>query len=73
MKPKYKSKMQQKQWERARGNRVESKESDKPMTTSAERMRKLWERRKSETSGVASELGVASTNPLWQLYRFNIL
>jgi hypothetical protein len=38
MKPKYKSKMRQKQRERARANRAESKESNKPKTTSAERM-----------------------------------
>jgi hypothetical protein len=62
MKPKYKSKMHQKQRERAQANRAESKESNKPKTTSAERMRKLWERRKAETSGVASEPGVASTS-----------
>jgi hypothetical protein len=73
MKPKYKNKMRQKQRERARGNRAESKESNKPKTTSAERMRKLRERRKAETSGVASEPGVASTNAQWHLYRFNIL
>jgi hypothetical protein len=62
MKSKYKSKMRQKQWERARVNRAESKESNKPKTTSAERMRELRERRKAETSGVASEPGVASTS-----------
>jgi hypothetical protein len=62
MKPKYKSKMRQKQWEMARANRAESKEWNKPKTTSEERMRKLRERRKAETSGVASEPGVASTN-----------
>jgi hypothetical protein len=38
MKPKYRSKMRQKQRERARANRAESKESNKPKTTSAERM-----------------------------------
>jgi hypothetical protein len=37
MKPKYKSKMRQKQWERAQANRAESKESSKPKTTSAEK------------------------------------
>jgi hypothetical protein len=73
MKPKYKAKMRQKQRERALVNRAESKESNKPKTTSAERMRKLRERRKAETSGVASEPGVAFTNAQWQLYRFNIL
>jgi hypothetical protein len=62
MKPKYKSKMHQKQRETARANRAESKESNKPKTTSAERMRKLRKRRKSETSGVTSEPGVASTS-----------
>jgi hypothetical protein len=62
MKPKYKSKMHQKLWERARENGAESKESNKPKTTSAERMRKLRERRKAETSGVASEPEVASTS-----------
>jgi hypothetical protein len=62
MKPKYKSKMRQKKRERARANTPESKESNKPKTTSAERMRKLWERRKAETSGVASEPGVGSTS-----------
>jgi hypothetical protein len=62
MKPKYKSKMRQKQRERARANRAESKESNKPKTTSAERMRKLRERCKAETFGVASEPGVASTS-----------
>jgi hypothetical protein len=53
MKPKYKSKMRQKQRERARANRANK---------SAERMTKLRERRKAETSGVASEPGVASTS-----------
>jgi hypothetical protein len=62
MKPKYKSKMRQKQRKRARADRAESKESNKPKTTSAERMRKLRERRKAETSGVANEPGVASTS-----------
>jgi hypothetical protein len=62
MKPKYKSKMRQKQRERAGANTAESKESNKPKTTFAERMRKLRERRKPETSGVASEPGVASTS-----------
>jgi hypothetical protein len=55
MKPKYKSKMRQKQQERAQANRAESKESNKPKTTSAEWMRKLQEHCKAETSGVASE------------------
>jgi hypothetical protein len=62
MKPKYKSNMPQKQRERARANRTESKESNKPKTTSAERRRKLREWRKAETSGVVSEPGVASTS-----------
>jgi hypothetical protein len=62
MKNKYKSTMRQKQRERARANRAESKESNKPKTTSSERMRKLRERRKAETSGVASDPGVASTS-----------
>jgi hypothetical protein len=62
MKPKYKSKMRQKQGERARANRAESKKLNKPKTTSAERMRKLRECRKAETSGVTSEPGVASTS-----------
>jgi hypothetical protein len=62
MKPKYKSKMRQKERERARANRAESTESNKPKTMPAERMRKLRERRKAETSGVASEPGVASTS-----------
>jgi hypothetical protein len=62
MKPKYKSKIRQKHWEMARANRTESKKSHKPKTTSAKRMRKLRERRKAETSGVASEPGVASTS-----------
>jgi hypothetical protein len=62
MKPKYKSKMRQKQGERARANRAESKESNKLKTTSAKRMRKLRKRRKAETSGVASEPGIASTS-----------
>jgi hypothetical protein len=62
MKSKYKSKMRQKQRERARMNRAESKESNKPKTTSAEPMRKLREPRKAETSGVAREPGVASTS-----------
>jgi hypothetical protein len=66
MKPKYKSKMRQKQWVRARANRAESKESNKPKTMPAERMRKLWERHKAETSGVASETGVASTSSVAQ-------
>jgi hypothetical protein len=54
--------MRQKQREKDRANRAESKESNKPKTTSMERMRKLRERRKTETSGVASEPGVASTS-----------
>jgi hypothetical protein len=62
MKPKYKSKVRQKQREMARANTAESKESNKPKTTSAEWMRKLRERRKAETSVVASEPGVASTS-----------
>jgi hypothetical protein len=62
MKPKYESKMRQKQRGRTRVNRTESKESNKPKTTSVERMRKLRERRKAETSGVTSEPGVASTS-----------
>jgi hypothetical protein len=62
MKLKYKSKMRHKQREGARGNRAESKESNEPKTTSTERMRKLRERSKAETSGVASEPGVASTS-----------
>jgi hypothetical protein len=62
MNPKYKTKMPQKQRERARANKAESKESNKSKTTSAERMRKLRECRKTETSGVASEPGVASTS-----------
>jgi hypothetical protein len=62
MRPKYKNKMRQKQREKARANKAESKESNKPKTTSAERMRKLGERRKAETPGVASEPGVASTS-----------
>jgi hypothetical protein len=53
--------MRQKQLERARANRAESKESNKPKTTSAKQMRKLRERCKAETSGVASEQGVTST------------
>jgi hypothetical protein len=60
MKPNYKIKMRQKQRKRARANRAESKESNKPKIPSAERMRKLRECRKAETSCVASEPGVAS-------------
>jgi hypothetical protein len=62
MKPKYKSKMRQKQRERAQANRAESKESKMLKATSAECMRKLRERRKAETSCGASEPGVASTS-----------
>jgi hypothetical protein len=62
MKSKYKSKMRQKQRERPQANRAEPKESNKPKTTSAEQMRKLRERHKAETSGVAREPGVASTS-----------
>jgi hypothetical protein len=62
MKPKYKSKMRQKQRQWARANTAESEKSNKPKITFAERMRKLRERRKAETSGVASEPGVASTS-----------
>jgi hypothetical protein len=54
--------MCQKQRERAGTNRAESKESNKPKTLSAEQMRKSWECCKAETSGVASEPGVASTS-----------
>jgi hypothetical protein len=53
--------MRQQQRERARANSAESKKSNKP-TTSAERMRKLRESRKAETSCLASEPGVASTS-----------
>jgi hypothetical protein len=49
MKPKYKSKMRQMQRERDLANRAESKESNKRKATSADRMRKLRERRKAET------------------------
>lgn len=62
MKPKHKSKMCQKQWERARANRAESKETKKPKTTSAKQMRMLWERCTAETLGVVSKPGVASTS-----------
>jgi hypothetical protein len=62
MKPKYKSKMHQKQREMDRANRAESKESNKPKATPAERMRKLREHRKTETSGVASVPGVVTTS-----------
>jgi hypothetical protein len=73
MKPKYKNKMRQNRRKGALANRAESKKSNKPKTTSGERMRKLRERRKAETWGVASEPGVASTIAQWQLYQFNIL
>jgi hypothetical protein len=62
MKPEYKTKMRQQQWKRALSNRAGSKDANKPKTTSAERLRKLRERRKAETSGVAREPGVASTS-----------
>jgi hypothetical protein len=62
VKPKYKSKMHQKHLERARANRSESKESNKLKTMSEEQMRKVREHCKAETSGVASEPGVASTS-----------
>jgi hypothetical protein len=67
MKPKYKSKMRQKQREKAQLNRTEYKESNKPKAMSVERMRKLWERHKAETSSVASELGVTSTSRMAQV------
>jgi hypothetical protein len=67
MKPKYKSKMCQKQQERARVNGAESKELNKPTITSAERIRKLRERHKVQTSGVASEARVASTSRVGQV------
>jgi hypothetical protein len=54
MKPKYKSKMPQKQQKRDRANPAESKELNKPTTMSAERMRKLREHCKAETWGVSS-------------------
>jgi hypothetical protein len=57
MKPKYKSKMHQKQRERARANRAESKKSNKPKTTSAERMRKLRERLKIGDIGCGERAG----------------
>jgi hypothetical protein len=66
MKPRYKSKIHQKQRERAQVNRAESKESNKPKTMSVERVRKLRERCKAETSGVASEPGVASASRVAQ-------
>jgi hypothetical protein len=59
MKLKYKSKIHQKKREGAPANIAQS---NKFKTTSAERMRKLREGRKAETSGVASEPGVASTS-----------
>jgi hypothetical protein len=62
MKPKYKSKVRQKQRKNTRANRAQSKKSNKPKTTFAERMRKLGKRRKAETSGVARAPGVASTS-----------
>jgi hypothetical protein len=65
VKPKYKSKMCQKQRKRGLATRAESKESNKPKTTSAEWMRKLRglrDRRKAGTSGVASEPETASTS-----------
>jgi hypothetical protein len=62
MKPKYKIMMRQKQRESARANIAESKESNKPKTTSAERMRKLRERRIAVTLGVTSEQGVTFTS-----------
>jgi hypothetical protein len=49
-----------------RANRAESKELNKPKITSVERMRKLQECRKADTSGVASEPGVASTSRVAQ-------
>jgi hypothetical protein len=55
----------------AQANRAESKESNKPKTTSAEPMRKLREPRKAETSGVASEPGVASTSRAEQAMDIN--
>jgi hypothetical protein len=66
MKPKYKSKMSQKQWERAQVNKAASKESNEPNTMSAEWMRKLREHRKAETSGLTSEPGVMSTSRVAQ-------
>jgi hypothetical protein len=57
MKPKYKSKTVQKQRERTRANRAESKEFNKPKTTSAERMRKLRERRKTGDIGCGERAG----------------
>jgi hypothetical protein len=71
VKPKYKSKMRQKSREKARVTRAESKESNKPKTMSAERMRTLRKRRKAETSGVASEPGVASTSRAAQVMDIN--
>jgi hypothetical protein len=62
MKPNYKGKMRQKQREKPRVNGTESKESNKPKTTSAERMRKLRESFKAETLGVVSEPWVMSTS-----------
>jgi hypothetical protein len=66
MKPKYKNKVRQKQQEMARANTAESKESNKPKTTSAEWMRELRKRHKAETWSVASEPGVASTSRVAQ-------
>jgi hypothetical protein len=68
MKAKYKSKMRQKQRIKARGNRAESKESNKPKINVCGTNDKV-----TETSGVTSEPGVASINSQWQLYRFNVL
>jgi hypothetical protein len=54
--------MRKKRREKVRADRAESKESNKPKITSAERMGKLRELRKAETMDVASEPGVASTS-----------
>jgi hypothetical protein len=63
--------MRQKQRKRTRANITESKESNKSKNTSAERMRKLRERRKSVTSGVASDPGVAPTSRAAQAMDIN--
>jgi hypothetical protein len=57
MKPKYKSKMLQKQREMARTDRAESKEANKPKITSSERMRKLRERLKIGDIGCGERAG----------------
>lgn len=60
--PSYKSKKCWKQQERSPANKADIRESNRPRTTSTERMRMLRQRRKVESSRVKGKLGVNFTS-----------